>query len=153
MDPMAGSDPNAAAQMDDPNAMPDADADPMAGGEEMPMTDQEESSDSTMDIINQLNPTDREAVRAYAESMLSRDETQMGAEDGMPEDQGTPEGPAPMMEITKGRLKKIQKRLNEINEVFGDSLTVGNKDETDRRQKKIIGKNRKNKSPFDSPLD
>ena len=39
-------------------------------------TDDNPADDSTMDIINRLSDTDREAVRAYAESMLARDETE-----------------------------------------------------------------------------
>jgi hypothetical protein len=163
MDPMAGGDPNAAGS--DPNTMgadpnaaadpnagmdPNADpnamgADPMAGGEA------EGGDDSTMSIFNQLSPDDKEAARAYMESMLARDETQ-GADDGM---QGLGEpAPAPdqagqgvMMEITKGRLKKVQQRLHETFRSQEDD-----KDETDRKQKKVK-KNVGKKSPFDSPLD
>lgn len=147
----------AAPGMEDPNAMPEGGVDPMAGGDpnamegdEAPMSDQEESGDSTMDIINQLSPTDREAVRAYAESMLSRDETggeePAAAEEAAPapQDQGI------MMEITKGRLIKAQKR---INEMFCDMASGAKENETDRKQKKVAPRRNGFKSPFDSPLD
>lgn len=162
MDPMAGGDPNAAGS--DPNAMgadpnaaadpnagmdPNADpnamgADPMAGGEA------EGGDDSTMSIFNQLSPDDKEAARAYMESMLARDETQ-GADDGM---QGLGEpAPAPdqagqgvMMEITKGRLKKVQQRLNETFR--------GQEDERKKsgEQKKVHATKGGKKSPFSSPF-
>ena len=59
--------------------------DPMMNGEDTPMDSpmdgEDEGDDSTTSIINQLSPEDREAVRAYAQSMLSKsdglnDETQ-----------------------------------------------------------------------------
>ena len=51
------------------------------------------SDDSTIDIINKLSDTDREAVRAYAESMLARDETENGEEGPDPmAGQGEPQG-------------------------------------------------------------
>jgi hypothetical protein len=56
------------------------------------------ADDSTVDIINKLSDTDREAVRAYAESMLARDETENGGNepDSMDNDpmadQGEPQG-------------------------------------------------------------
>lgn len=136
----------------DPNAM--GGADPMAGGEEMPTGGEEEGGDSTVDIINQLSPTDREAVRAYAESMLSRDETngdEAGAEagPGMPpspdqQDQGV------MMEITKGRLTNVQRILGEA---FGDMVTNSERDETDRKQTKVKKNRNGFKSPFNSPFN
>lgn len=131
-DPMAGGDPNAMGSED-----------PMAGGEE--------GGDSTMDIINQLSPTDREAVRAYAESMLARDETSGGEEmeAGAPAQAG-PQNQGVMMEITKGRLMNVQRRLNEA---FGDMVTNSDRDETGRTQKKVK-KNRSGfRSPFDSPFN
>ena len=155
---MAGGDPNAMGgdpgMGEDPGlggmGDPVADGNPNdMGGEDMPMSDQDEGSDSTMDIINQLSPTDREAVRSYAESMLSRDETSGGMEpeqapEAAPQDQNI------MMEITKGRLIKAQKK---INEMFGDMVTGNDKDETDRTEKKVRSNRRNFKSPFDSPRD
>ena len=111
----------------------------------------EEGGDSTIDIINQLSPTDREAVRAYAESMLARDETngedEMGA--GVPA-QAAPQDQGVMMEITKGRLMDVQRRLNEA---FGDMVANSDKDETDRKQKKVKTNKKGFRSPFDSPFN
>ena len=76
-DPNAmGGDPNAMGGMD-PNAMG---GDPNAMGGDSMMNDPAmgsdpamdgQTDDSTMSIINQLSDEDREAVRAYAESMLN----------------------------------------------------------------------------------
>lgn len=121
-------------------------------GAEMPESNQDDGGDSTVDIINQLSPTDREAVRAYAESMLSRDETpgpETGPEMG-DEQPAAPQGQDIMMEITKGRLIKAQKKLNEM---FGDVAGSDDGHETDRKQKKVIKNKKGFKSPFDSPLD
>ena len=52
-----------------------------------------------------------------------------------------------MMEITKGRLKKVQQKLYETFRPQEED-----EDETDRKQKKVK-KNVGKKSPFDSPLD
>ena len=120
-DPM-GADPNIGAGIgnvaEDPNAAAPAEGD--AGMEDVDPnlgSDAEGNDDSTTGIIDQLSDEDKEAVRNYAKSLLSRDETEMpGAEPGMEE----PVAPAPdqeqgvMMEITKGRLKKVQQKLSEI---------------------------------------
>ena len=73
--PAPAPDMNAEAPAPDMgNEMP-----PMDGGApEGDMGGGMEGDDSTMGIINQLSPKDREAVRAYAESMLTRDEAQNG---------------------------------------------------------------------------
>lgn len=157
-DPMAGGDPNAAA---DPNAMgadpnaaadpnagmdPNADpsamgADPMAGGEA------EGGDDSTDSIIDQLSDDDKEAVRNYAKSLLNRMESPSDEAAGMGEPAPAPDqaGQGVMMEITKGRLKKVQQRLNETFR--------GQEDEREkpRTQKKVNAKGGK-KSPFSSPF-
>ena len=151
-DPM-GADPNLGAGIgnmaEDPNAGMPAEGDPNMEGGDMGM-DTEGGDDSTSSIIDQLSDDDKEAVRNYAKSLLNRDETNAGEEiPGM-----EAQGPAPdqagqgvMMEITKGRLKQVQQRLNETFRSQKDD-----KDETDRKQKKVK-KNTGKKSPFDSPLD
>lgn len=177
-DPGMGSGPNmGGAPTNDPNAMggdpmggdpgmggaPAGDpmgGDPMGGDPGMnddPMNgpdmgaDTGEGDDSTMSIINQLSDTDREAVRAYAESMLNRDETQAGVEPtGEPGDapmDAPMDAPAggdqeqPMMEsvtFTKGQLEKI-------NEVFGDIQNdFRDKKPLSKREEKVVSK----KSPF-----
>ena len=155
-DPM-GADPELGAGIgnmaEDPNAgIPSED--PGMGGEDMGGEAAGPEDDSTASIIDQLSDDDKEAVRNYAESLLNRDENQsMGG--GM---EGTEEpvpAPAPqpgvMMEITKGRLKMVQKRLKEakVNETF---RSPDKEEEADRKQKKVE-KPRGKKSPFDSPLD
>ena len=91
----------------------------------------EPGDDSTMSIINQLSDTDREAVRAYAESMLNRDETQ---------DQ-------PMQE----NLVFTKKQLDEIHEIL-----MAQSDRRDNELNKINKKTKQthnlHKSPFDSPF-
>ena len=150
-DPM-GADPNMGAGIgnmaEDPNAGMPAEGDPGMEGGDMGM---EGGDDSTASIIDQLSDDDKEAVRNYAKSLLNRDETNTNEAPGMEEpatapapDQG---GQGVMMEITKGRLKKVQQRLHETFRSNDDD-----KDETDRKQKKVK-KNVGKKSPFDSPLD
>jgi len=152
-DPNAGG-PMGDAPMDDPNAggpMGDAPMDdPNAGGtmgddEQMdggPMGEDPntagEGSDDTMSIINQLSDEDREAVRSYAESMLSRDETQNG--DDMAQGDEQP----PMMEqviFTKKQLNMIQENLGPTQ----DELMDKSRKELPKKQSKP------NNSPFSSP--
>lgn len=152
-DPM-GADPNMGAGIgnmaEDPNAGIPAEGDPGMEGGDMGM---EGGDDSTASIIDQLSDDDKEAVRNYAKSLLNRDETNTDGAPGMEEPAAAP-APAPsqagqgvMMEITKGRLKKVQRHLSETFRSNDDD-----KDETDRKQKKVK-KNVGKKSPFDSPLD
>ena len=130
-DPNAmGGDPNAMGGMDpnamggDPNAMGE---DPMAGGQ--PPMEGGEGDDSTMSIINQLSAEDREAVRAYAESMLDKSS-------------GNEENPQ-MMETYIFSKKQLQTIME----------TIGTMD--DKTEEKPL--NKKNgvtvskKSPFNSP--
>lgn len=153
-DPMAGGAP--ADPMEDPmmGGSEDPMADPMGGGED-PMADGapadpmaggegEETDDSTMSIINQLSDEDREAVRSYAESMLSKHGGKNDSESSDPmaggEGEETPEvAPA----IPEG-LCFTKKQLKE-------SFGVGrNSEEMQRVKDKTIGKvNRHN--PFLAP--
>ena len=149
-DPM-GADPNMGAGIgnmaEDPNAGMPAEDPGMEGGDIG--AEGEGGDDSTASIIDQLSDDDKEAVRNYAKSLLNRDEANAGETPGMEKPAPAPDqaGQGVMMEITKGRLKKVQQRLSEIFRAQDDE-----KDETDRKQKKVkkpVGK----KSPFDSPLD
>lgn len=156
-DPM-GADPNIGAGIgnvaDDPNAGMPADDPGMEGedaGMEEPAAEGGIGDDSTASIIDQLSDEDKEAVRNYAESLLNRDEAVPGDEAGEMEE---PAAPAPdqaqggvMMEITKGRLKKVQQKLSETFRGNFDD-----KDETERKQKKV-NNDFKKKTPFDTPLD
>lgn len=105
--------------------------------------------DSTMSIINQLSPEDKETVRAYAESMLNRDKEKANNEENAEqstEDQSM--GGAPMMEAVvfkKGQLRKM-------NENFGgdaDSLKANSEEKPlKKKNEKSVSK----KSPFNSPI-
>ena len=154
-DPM-GADPNIGAGVgniaNDPNAgMPTEDPGMEDAGMGMEGSETEGGDDSTASIIDQLSDDDKEAVRNYAKSLLNRDEANAGGEamPGMEEPAPAPDqsGQGVMMEITKGRLKKVQQHLSETFRSNYDD-----KDETDRKQKKVK-KNVGKKSPFDSPLD
>lgn len=135
-DPMAGGDPNMGGNempMDDPNM----EGDPMMGGEGTPMEDpmdgEGEGDDSTSSIINQLAPEDREAVRAYAQSMLSKSKE---SNDEMQQE--------PMMEsfvFTKNQLTKI---MENFNQSVDDSKDDNN---LKKKESKTVSK----KSPFNSP--
>ena len=153
-DPNAmGGDPNAMGgdpgmMGDDPNAMGE---DPNAMGEDPNAMGGEGTGDDTMSIINQLSDTDREAVRAYAESMLSRDETQ-GEGGGEPADGGDDlpidANGQPMMEkviFTKNQLRMI-------NEELGLNSQPKDNDEKNQKplQKKTSNTTSK-KSPFNPP--
>lgn len=98
--------------------------------------------DSTMSIINQLSDTDREAVRAYAESMLSRDEESDIDNDGIGGDTQ-----APMQETIKVIFTK--KQLLEMNENFGPTADELEKTKPEIFSKKTDRKN--NNTPFDKP--
>lgn len=151
-DPMGGDvPPDGNGQLD-----PDMGGDPMGGDPGME-GGEGEGDDSTMSIIDQLSPEDREAVRSYAESMLSRDEAQGGAEGGPddmggepPMDGGPDMGPdqggqPPMMEqvvFTKKQLKKLNEAI---------SIMEPEKDDDEKRLEKKKGKSVNKKSPFNSP--
>jgi hypothetical protein len=97
--------------------------------------------DSTMSIINQLSDTDREAVRAYAESMLSRDEGNDVDNDGVGDIQ------APMQESRKVIFTKQQ--LLEMNENFGPTQMELDDTKPETFSKKT--KETKNNTPFSKP--
>ena len=110
---------------------------------------QQEENDSTESIINQLSDDDKEAVRNYAKSLLSRDEEQSeNQSDEMESPEVAPEQEQGnvMMEITKGRLNKIREA---IQESFMDSEKDTERNGKQKKTRKSYGK----KSPFDSPLD
>lgn len=151
-DPM-GADPGIGGGIgnmaDDPNAGMPAEDPGMEGGD-MGMDAGEEGGDFSSKY-NELSKEDQVAVDHYMDSLLRRDETQDGGEEmpGMEEPGTAPDqaGQGVMMEITKGRLIKAQKMLQEKLRNQNNE-----KDEADRKQKRVknpVGK----KSPFDSPLD
>ena len=102
--------------------------------------------DSTMSIINQLNDEDREAVRAYAESMLNKNGEQ--GPDGMdvPMDDPSMSG-EPMMEsaiFTKKQLKMIMENFGPTED---ELQNVKNNKQLSKKKEKTVSK----KSPFNSP--
>ena len=152
-DPMAGEQPPMDGQgpamggdpmMDDP-AMG---GDPMAG--EQPPMEGEEGDDSTMSIINQLSDEDREAVRAYAESMLSKSEGGQEApagEDPMMDDPAMGGEQPPMMES----FIFTKKQLNTLMENFGPTEDELQKQDERKPLPKKKEKTVSGKSPFNSP--
>lgn len=144
-DPNMGGDPM--GTMDNGQLDPQMGGGPDMGGEEPPMDGGEGGDDSTMSIINQLSPEDREAVRSYAESMLSRDEEQNGPDMGGEEPPmgGDPNGGAPMMEsfvFTKKQIKAINENLQNMEP---------EDDDKNKGLEKKKGKNISKKSPFKAP--
>lgn len=156
-DPSMGGDPMGGVPMDgssmgsDPSMGGAPMDDPSMGGAPMDdpsMEDGGDDDDSTVAIINQLSDTDREAVRAYAESMLNRDETQNNNEDEVPPmdaSMGQDNSGAPMMET----VIFTKKQLRKINENFGPTADELNKDEKPLEKKK--SKQVTSKSPFSAP--
>ena len=131
------NDPEAEAPIEEPGA------EGIDSGEEGGIGD-----DSTASIIDQLSDEDKEAVRNYAESLLSRNEVAPQGDMGGMEEPAAPaqdQGQGVMMEITKGRLKNVQKALQEK---FRDV----NKNEKDERKAEKVNKDFKKTTPFDSPV-
>lgn len=115
---------------------------PIEQPENQDMANNEPADDSTMSIINQLSDTDREAVRAYAESMLNRDET---VDNNSNEN---PDGPSEPMQETKSVIF-TKGQLREMNENFGPTA-----DELEKTKQNMFSKktnDRNNKTPFDKP--
>ena len=140
-DPMAGEQPPMDGQ---DTAMGD---DPMMGD---PAMGGGEGDDSTMSIINQLSNEDREAVRAYAESMLSRSEggqESPASEDPMMDEPAMGGEQQPMMEsfiFTKKQLKYLM-------ENFGPTEDEIQKQDKRKPLPKKKEKTVSTKSPFNSP--
>lgn len=135
-DPMMGGDPSMGGEepMGGDPAM--GGEDPMMNGEDPAMGG--EGDDSTTSIINQLSPEDKEAVRAYAESMLNKTENQAG------ENEEPMESEPPMMES----VIFTKKQLKAINESFRDSEeTRDDKTKLNKKKSQTVS----NKSPFNSP--
>ena len=158
-DPMAGGDPMSDGQppMDgqDPavggGSMTDDTAmggDPMDGAQ--PSMDDVEGDDSTMSIIDQLSDEDREAVRAYAESMLSKSKGEQEAPAGegpMMDDPAMGGEQQPMMES----FIFTKKQLNTLMENFGPTEDELQKHDERKPLQKKKERTVSDKSPFNSP--
>jgi hypothetical protein len=136
--------PEANEMPEDPNMMGGMGNDmPMDG--EAPMDDNEMGGDETMDIINQLSPKDKEAVKSYAESLISKDESGDNAEEA--QDVPAQDGlnmEAPMNETFIFR----KKQLNKLMENFGPTETELEKD----KKPNLVKKQKKTKkTPFNAP--
>ena len=157
--PMAGGDPMSDGQPPVDGQDPAAGGDPMTddtamGGDPMdgtqPPMDDGEGDDSTISIINQLSDEDREAVRAYAESMLSKSKGEQEApagEDPMMNDPAMEGEQQPMMES----FIFTKKQLNTLMENFGPTEDELQKQDERKPLQKKKERTVSDKSPFNSP--
>lgn len=112
------------------------------GGMEGDMTDST-AVDSTMEIINKLSEKDKKAVEAYAESLLSSDETDTNDET----DEQIPDG-LNMEQPVNESFIFTKKQLSKLMENFGPTSDELEKKENNTSKMK---KNTVRNSPFNSP--
>ena len=130
-EPNMGDEPmNDDSMGDEPNMSDDSMNDEPMGDEPMDYPENDDNDDSTISIINQLSKEDKEAVRAYAESMLKRSEP--SSEDNQP-----------MMES----FIFSKKQLQTIMENFNDTNNREERNTLNKKEKRTVSK----KSPFNSP--
>ena len=115
------------------------------GGIEDDMIDST-SVDSTMEIINKLSEKDKKAVEAYAESLLSSDETDTNDETGETDEQ-IPDG-LNMEQPVNESFIFTKKQLSKLMENFGPTNDELEKKENNTSKMK---KNTVRNSPFNSP--
>ena len=115
------------------------------GGMEGDMTDST-AVDSTMEIINKLSEKDKKAVEAYAESLLSSDETDTNDETGETDEQ-IPDG-LNMEQPVNESFIFTKKQLSKLMENFGPTNDELEKKENNTSKMK---KNTVRNSPFNSP--
>ena len=127
----------------DPNMM-----DPNMGGDmnnEMgPVNDM--GGDETMSIISQLSPKDKEAVKSYAESLISKDEANSEGNSNIPEEP-MPDGLNMETPVNETFIFN-KKQLNKLMENFGPTNA-----ELEKKEKtNLIKKHKQVKStPFNAP--
>lgn len=104
-----------------------------------------EPNDETMEIINQLSPKDKEAVKSYAESLVSKDENDENVEgqNEVPQDGLNME--TPMNESFIFSKKQLNKLLMENFGPTEDELETNKKPNLIKKQKNV------KKSPFNAP--
>ena len=130
-EPNMGDEPmNDDSMGDEPNMGDDSMNDEPTGDEPMDYPENDDNDDSTISIINQLSKEDKEAVRAYAESMLKRSEP-------------SSENNQPMMET----FIFSKKQLQTIMENFNDTNNREERNTLNKKEKRTVSK----KSPFNSP--
>lgn len=129
---------------EDPNMMGGMGNDmPMDG--ETPMDNNEMGGDETIDIINKLSPKDKEAVKSYAESLISKDESG----DNTEETQDAPVQDGLNMEAPINETFIFRKKqLNKLMENFGPMDAELEKDEKTNLVKK---QKKTKKTPFNAP--
>lgn len=115
------------------------------GGMEGDMADST-AVDSTMEIINKLTEKDKKAVEAYAESLLSSDETYTNDETGETDEQ-IPDG-LNMEQPVNESFIFTKKQLSKLMENFGPTNDELEKKENNTSKMK---KNTVRNSPFNSP--
>jgi hypothetical protein len=98
-----------------------------------------------MEIINQLSPKDKEAVKSYAESLVSKDENNENVEgqNEVPQDGLNME--VPMNESFIFNKKQLNKLLMENFGPTEDELETNKKPNLIKKQKNV------KKSPFNAP--
>lgn len=136
--------PEANEMPEDPNMMGGMENE-MPMGDETPMDNSEMGDDETMDIINQLSPKDKEAVKSYAESLISKDESS----DNTEETQDAPVQDGLNMEAPMNETFIFRKKhLNKLMENFGPTETELEKD----KKPNLVKKQKKTKkTPFNAP--
>lgn len=104
-----------------------------------------EPNDETIEIINQLSPKDKEAVKSYAESLVSKDENNENVEgqNEVPQDGLNME--VPMNESFIFNKKQLNKLLMENFGPTEDELETNKKPNLIKKQKNV------KKSPFNAP--
>lgn len=130
--------------MEEPMPMDDMSMDNMPMDSDIPEGDNGMGDDETMNIINKLSPKDKEAVKSYAESLVSNNE-----ESNESEQQEEPMQDGLNMETPVNETFIFSKKqLNKLMENFGPSEAELEKEEKPNLVKKH--KNVKN-SPFNAP--
>lgn len=106
---MDGTNGDMTQSLDQNMGGPEEEIDPEMGDMEMGQED-----DSTIGIINQLSDEDKDAVRAYAESLLSRNENDTEQSQDMSAGENDVGANMPMMEnviFSKKQLKMLKESL------------------------------------------
>ena len=131
--------------MEEPMPMDDMSMDNMPMDSDIPEGDNGMGDDETMNIINKLSPKDKEAVKSYAESLMSNNEDSNESEQQEGPMQDGLNMEAPMNETFI--FKKSQ--LNKLMENFGptnDELVKDKKTNLSKKNKKVT-----KSSPFNAP--
>ena len=129
-EPMDGQDP-----MMDGEQQPMDGQDPMMGDEQIPT---EGGDDSTVSIIQQLSDEDREAVRAYAESMLGNKNS---------DNEMSPVNNEPMMESVIFTKRQLNKLMENFGPTEDEIQKKDNRKPLMKKKEQTVSK----KSPFNSP--